>query len=235
MSIFEKIEKALDKAPPNDDVQKKLDSTPFLIEYKKKIALSALAIVLAFISLLAFYLMAKNMRPPNLVLASYQRNPAVGATGGMWAQQAVTPMLLPNQSQESVKAWARETVQKVYTFDFKNMNDQLGSAQPYFTPDGWDAFKKVFKFSELFKTVEKNRLSVAVTPTAQPIMGPVAATKGAGEYAWKVICPVTISFSGDTPTKNIDMVLTVTVIRVPTTENPKGLGVLQLVAGSTKG
>lgn len=232
MSILEKIEKSLDKAPPNDDIQRKLETTPFMKEYKNKIAFSAVSILLAFIGLLAFYLMAKNMRPPNLVLASYQKVPATSTTpaSGSWVKANYTPMILPNQSQSTVKSWARETVQKVYSFDFKNVDTQLSGAEKYFTPEGWVAFKNVLRHSQLFKTVEENKLSVAVTPTAEPIVDNAASRQGTGEYAWRVFCPVLISFSGDTPTKSIPMVITVNIIRVPTSENPKGLGVQQLFA-----
>lgn len=237
MSLFHMIERALDKAPPEDDIQAQLDAQPFMGQYKRMIALSAVGIGLALASLAAFYSLAKTVRPPQLILIS-QPGPqtqarAPGGQGPLWDTETLTPMLLPNQSQSTIQGWAREVTQKVYTFDFLNIDTQLGSAKSYFTPDGWVAFTKAMKNSELVKTVEKNKVSVSITPIAEPIISSAAVTGGA-EYAWKVICPVMVSYSGDMKTTTEEMIINVTIIRVPTTENPKGLGVVQLFARSAK-
>lgn len=212
------VEQLMDKAPPQDDVQAKMEAIPFLDEYRSKVGWIGTGLCLALLSLLIFYVSARNIEPPGvfILLAPGQ--------GGQ-----AQPMRLPNQSLATIQGWSREVVQKTYTFDFLNYRQQLGGARKYFTPEGWQAFEKAFLASELVKSVEKNKLSVSVTPTADPVVQPPIKLKGS-EFAWRVAVPVVVSFSGDTPTQSQQMVMQVLVIRVPTIDNPKGLGVQQLLA-----
>lgn len=228
--MFEKIERALDKPAPDDDVQRKLESAEPMADYRKKVALSAVGIGLALASLAGFYVFAKNMPPPQLKLASVAPAGSASGAAGQWRVDSLSPMMLPNQSHSTIQGWSREVVQKVYTFDFLHFNEQIGGARDYFTPDGWEVFAKVFKNSELLKTVQTNKLSVTVTPTAEPLINGSAKDSGGREYAWKAIVPVIVSFSGDTPTQSQEMNMHITIVRVPTTENPRGLGVVQLMA-----
>lgn len=217
--MLESIEKAMDREPERDDVQLAMDAVPFMKEYRSRIGLIGLSLVLAFLSLMVFYVLAKQIRPPELMFiqANGQISPALG-------------MDLPNQSREAVKDWAREAVQKSYTFDFLSADRELAAAEPYFTSDAWLLFKSSMGASPLVQQVKKDKLSVSVVAQNAPIIDD-AATDRSGEFAWKLIVPVTMSFSGDAATKTQDMVIRITIIRVPTTENPKGLGVLQMVNG----
>lgn len=217
------IEKMLDRAPDLDSVQAAMDEVPFMREYRNRIGLIALSLLLAFISLGVFYVLAKRISPPALFFIS--------ATG---QATLISSMPLPNQSREAVKDWAREAIQKAYTIDFLNSDKALASAEPYFTQDAWPLFKSSVSKSPLVAEVKKNKLSVSVVAKTDPLIETAAADRGA-EFAWKLIVPVTISFSGDATTKTQESVIRVTVVRVPTTENPKGLGVLQMVAGSVGG
>lgn len=220
--MFKKLESMLDRAPDPDDVQAMMDAEPFMDEYRRKIGLMIFSIMLAALSSAVFYVVGKKMTPPELLL--------VAENGQL---TALTPTLLPNQSREAVKDWAREAIQKSYTFDFLKIEDQLMSARPYFTIDAWVAFKASVLDSSLVKEVKKNKLTVSVVAREEPIIES-SAQKAGDEFAWKLIVPVTISFSGDALTRTEDLTVRITVVRVPTTENPKGMGVLQMVAGSAQ-
>jgi intracellular multiplication protein IcmL len=140
-------------------------------------------------------------------------------------------MRLPNQSHEAIKDWARETVQKTYNFNFSNFDANLATAKPYFTDDAWDVYTQAFLKSDLVKAVKRDKMTVSVVVKEDPIIETTASGKG-GEFAWKLILPVTLSFSGDVPTESKDLVMRVTVVRVPTVDNPKGLGVVQMSSAS---
>ena len=218
--MFESIEKALDREPPQDETQQQLDAEPFMREYRKKIGLTVLSIALAFAGMSGLYLAAQRIQPPPLVL--------LDAKGQAIELEAMT---LPNQSREAVKDWAREAIQKTYTFDFSSTNQDFHGARQYFTSDAWEVFKKTFVTSKLVADVNKNKLTVSVVLHDDPIIEGVMQSKKEGEVAWKVLAPVTMSFSGDAPTETKTMLVRVTIVRVPTTENPKGLGVLQMTSG----
>jgi len=214
------IEKALDRPPEDDHIQLRLEATPFLVEYKKKMGLIAVSFFLAFICIGIFYVSTKNIVPPNLIFL-YE--------DGRYT--AISSMRLPNQSHEAIKDWARETVQKTYNFNFSNFDANLATAKPYFTDDAWDVYTQAFLKSDLVKAVKRDKMTVSVVVKEDPIIETTASGKG-GEFAWKLILPVTLSFSGDVPTESKDLVMRVTVVRVPTVDNPKGLGVVQMSSAS---
>lgn len=216
--MLESIEKVMDKEPPDDAVQRALNATPFMAEYRKKVALSFAGVIGALLCMGIFYITAKRIKPPELMFIS---------SGNQVYKIEALP--LPMQTREGVQAWVREAIQKTYTFDFLNLGDQLTAAKPYFTPDAWSLFKQVVQNSELVKQAEKNRLQVGVVLQTDPVFAGTAIN-ATGEFAWKVVVPITISFTGDIPTQSQNVVIRATVIRVPTTENPKGLGIVQMTA-----
>ena len=218
--MLKKIEQMLDHEPEQDWIQKNLDSEPFVDEYKSKIVMITLSLLAALISIGVFYVFAKKIRTPELLFVPIQ--------GEVYH---INSMILPNQSKEAVKSWAREAVEKTYTFDFRNVGKSLTEAEPYFTHDAWPIFKKTLTNSQLIASVEKNKLEVNVVAQIDPQIEFSAidkSSKDKEEFAWKLIIPVTLSFSGDIPTENQDMIIRVTIVRVPTVENPKGLGVVQM-------
>lgn len=210
------IEKALDKEPEDDHIQRSLDATPFLVEYKNKLGLIAISFLLAFICIGIFYVSSKKIVPPNLIFL-YENG----------KYTAISSMSLPNQSHEAIKDWAREAVQKTYNFNFSNFDSNLASAKIYFTDDAWDVYTNAFLKSDIVKAVKRDKMTVSVVVKEDPIIETTAAGRG-GEFAWKLILPVTLSFSGDIPTEARDLVMRITVVRVPTVDNPKGLGVVQM-------
>lgn len=217
--MFESIERAMDREPEADGIQNELDAMPFMKEYRNKIGLIGLSLLLAFVGLCVFYVLTKRIKPPELFF--------------LGPKEEITSMIgmeLPNQSRDAVKDWAREAVQKAYTFDFLNGEKELAAAEPYFTIDAWPKFKSSMSGSDLLRQVQKDKLSVSVVAQTAPIIYDSARDNGS-EFAWKVLIPVTISFSGDAVTKTDNLLVRVTVVRVPTTENPKGLGVLQMQSG----
>lgn len=217
--MLRSIEKMLDREPELDDTQAAMNATPFMAQYRQRLGLIALSLTLAFASLAVFYTTAKRIKPPALLF--------IQADGGLSGIQAD---VLPNQSREAVKDWAREAVSKAYTLDFLNADRSLASAEPYFASDAWPVFRRTMAASPLRAEVLKNKLNVSIVARTAPIID-ITARDAGGEFAWKLLIPSTLSYSGDAPTKVEDVLVRVTVVRVPTTENPKGLGVLQMTFG----
>lgn len=220
MSLVDQINAILDSPAPNDSIQTSLDESPIPIKYKKMLAGIICAIGLAVLGLFVFHTFAKKPRIPQVFLVN---------TANESAQ--VRPMAYPNQSVDTIQRWAAEVVTAVYTFDFANLDSQLAQAEEYFTKDGWESMVKVLKNGPLLKDVEGKQVSVTVTPLSRPIIESTGGTPG-NEFAWKVVVPILLSMSGDFQTKNTKLLVRLVIVRVPTTENPKGLGVSQFLTGS---
>ena len=213
MILLEKIEQMMDKLPPADEVQCLLDKEPFMLEYKNKIGLIFLVTCLLCGSLLVFYLSAKSIKPPPVLIVDANKD-----------QTGAIPSFMPNQSGITIQRWALEVVQKIYTIDFLHMNEQLADSEEYFTPEAWESYKKTIASADLYKSIKKNKFSMAVVPTEAPLIEKVRRAKDGG-IEWVVLIPVMLSFKGDIPAESQAWTIKVVVARLPTTATPKGLGI----------
>lgn len=214
-----KLLATLDREMPKDRLQRKLEERE---EYKKMCLMWGavfFAIGLSFLSIVFFYLKMKEIKPPAVFFV--QRS---GDTG---IAIPFKPHRLPNYSSAAIEAWAGDVVKQVYTFDFMNMEAQVGAAEKYFTEEGWDAFVTTWNASSLKDQIRKYKVS----PNVVPLQNPVIISEGGakGSYAWKVIVPVLLSFVGDAKVMPQKRLITLVIVQVPTTENPKGLGVTQFI------
>jgi intracellular multiplication protein IcmL len=174
------------------------------------------AMALAVVGTLLFYMLNHSPKPPRLYLVDPQQNVGLAYT------QSV-----PTLSGTALRQWSKEVVQKTYTFNFLNIDDQIYEARPYFTADGWTRFYATWKNSDIYKKVKDQRLSVSVTPTMEPIEVDAIETKKFSAWQYKI--PAIITYTGDIPTTPSNVIITLTFVRVPTTESPFGLGVTQLL------
>lgn len=215
---MKQIERFLDHELPSDDIQKKLDGVEFLSEYRRKHFFILISLLLAILGQIVFYVIVKDFKPPNVSI--------VDDGGGV---KTFPPLKYPNISIGSVQMWSQESVQKIYNFNFLHYNSQLASARYYFTKDGWSAYLDFFLKSSFLESIKKNRLTVAATPIAKPIVKTRKRSVD-GTMSWDVIVPIVVTFTGDTPQKSQYFHVNVVIVQTPTIENPKALGVLSMIA-----
>lgn len=212
------LEKYLDHPLPDDGVQKKMDALPFMAEYRRKQFLIFLGLIGVFVANVIFYVFTKEVPPPKVVLVNEQNQTL-----------EFNPVKFPNLSIATIQSLSQEVVQKMYNFNFLEYENQLIQAKGYFSPDGWKAYIDFFLKSDFLKSIKDNKLTVAATLTARPIIKSRPRKEG-GIMSWNVVVPVVVTFSGDTPQQAQYFHVNLVVIQVPTEENPKGLGVLSLIA-----
>lgn len=215
---MKQVEKFLEHKLPEDEIQRKLDGVEFLVEYRKRHILIFFSLIFAILGQIIFYVIVKDFKPPN-----------VNIVGDDGATRAFSPLKYPNISIGSVQLWAQESVQKVYNFNFLQYEKQLVSARYYFTKEGWNAYLDFFLKSSFLESIKKNRLSVAATPIAKPIVK-TRKRSADGTMSWDVIVPIVVTFTGDTPQKSQYFHVNVVIVQTPTVENPKALGVQSMIA-----
>lgn len=138
------------------------------------------------------------------------------------------PLEEPNLPQTAVLQWSNQAAIAVYTIDFINYVSQLRAAARYFTEAGWAAFKETVKKTAI-PEVQAKQLVVTAVATAAPII--LEEGNLNGRYTWKVEIPMLVSYqgaSGDPVKQAVDVVMT--VVRVNTHHNPKGIGIVQFNA-----
>jgi len=132
----------------------------------------------------------------------------------------------PNLLPDTILRFASKAATLAYTFDLYNYNDQLAAARPYFTEAGWQDYLASVK--GLLKTIVQNQLFAYGVVSGAPVISNQGYLPEKG-YTWRVQIPflVTYSSASATSTKNYFVVLT--LIRVPTSVNPQGIGVDQFL------
>lgn len=207
----------------DDEIQRILEKEPEVIDLEKKIKVIFISICFALLSMIAFFITAKQVRAPDVIFV----NESLISTG-------LRGLHYPIQSKYVIRKWTGNAVRKMYTFNFLQYTNQLQEIKPFFTEDGWESFKVAFNNSDLKRKMTENFMDVSVTLKEEPYLlgglNGVAFDKKTGEeFAWKVVVPVTIAFTANGGKSVFEnKLLEITVIRVPTTENPFGLGIVRV-------
>lgn len=185
--------------------------------YRKVISLTMVTVVMAVISVGTAVHFKNKKIPPKYV--------PVSETGVV--VQPV-PLNKPNQDNGTVAEYALKAIRAVNTYDYINWRDQLQNASVYFTPDGWGDYVKQFGAVDTIKAVQDRRMIVSVQPTGEVKVVRQAVAEN-GTYVWVLEAPIEITYtahtsslSGGTTQRGL---VTLYIIRQPTTVNPKGIGI----------
>lgn len=187
--------------------------------HRKLIALALVSTVAAVISIVSAFSLAAKKVPPQFV--------PVLPDGRMLP---LVPLSESNMSDSMVADFALEAVRALNTYDYINWISQFNEAQRFFSPQGWKAFDAELQSVDTLRAVEARKMVVSVRPT-----GDVRVTwKGLapnGVYAWQVEAPVDIRYTAHSDMQSgtggnrQEGVALLTISRVPTTNNPRGVGI----------
>lgn len=131
----------------------------------------------------------------------------------------------PSLSKNSLLLWAADAAVDIMTFGFNDYNVRIGRARKYFTDLGWASFKGAMASSEILANVKKNQqLLTAISDNI-----PVIEYEGLrnGKYVWDVRVPIILTLRAGSSSLTATPTLLVTVVKVPTSQNPRGLGIEQ--------
>jgi len=138
------------------------------------------------------------------------------------------PISEPYVPQEVLLGWVSQAVAQAYTFDHVHQQEQLSRMRELFTAPGFNSHRKALEDSGLWTAVNERRLVTQVVATAPPIVTHQGAL--ARRYVWRLEVPIKISYQGasslSAPQENLAEVL---VVRVLTSELPRGYAIHQLV------
>jgi len=150
------------------------------------------------------------------------------ATDPQGGIRELTALNRPVQSANEVLNWATEVATKAYSMSFANYAQQLEDMKPNFTDAGWRGYEQALARSGF---VEK-LLSQQYVSTAVPHQAPVIVAEGLvdGVYGWRLQIPLIVTFQSASANTSQTIQVEVTVVRRPETENPKGLGIAQIVS-----
>lgn len=132
----------------------------------------------------------------------------------------------PNLLSSTLLKWARKAAVAAYTFDFVNYEKQIALARPYFTEAGWGDYQN--SISNLLGDIKQNQLFVNGVVAGAPVISNQGELPGHG-YTWRVQLPFLVTYQSAESKTSRTFTVIMTIVRVPTWENPAGIGVDQFV------
>ncbi len=138
------------------------------------------------------------------------------------------PINRPISSQTDLSNWVADAVVQCYTLDFANWRPALAKAEENFTPQGWRGFRIALDSSGLLQSIIENKYVTTAVPTGAPVL--LDSGQIGNRFAYKLQMPLLVTFqSGSGKTANQTMMVNIIVVRVPETDDPRGLGIAQLI------
>jgi intracellular multiplication protein IcmL len=140
----------------------------------------------------------------------------------------LVPLDRPNMVTSSLMSWAAQAATEVMTFGFHDYQRRLQHSSRHFTRHGWESFASALQKSRIIESVEASQQVV----TAQPRSAPILKQEGVfnGKYRWVVDLPLTVTYQSGATTRNDSLTIHLVIDRVPSLENPNGVGIEQWIA-----
>lgn len=199
----------------NSHIQDKQENLIVRDRYVSLMMITLVAIILVFAAVCL--VLEQVLRRPLPVFSA--QDPA-GQT------MMLAPSEQPNLVSTTLLTWASKAAVAAYTFDFVNYNKQFAIARPYFTPAGWSDY--LASVSGLINTITQNQLFVNGVISGSPVISNQGDIPGRG-YAWRVQIPFLVTYQSANSTEQKSYTVILTIIRVPTTINPRAIGIDQFV------
>lgn len=146
---------------------------------------------------------------------------------------AGTPLNRPVMSDADLMDFAVRSILAVYNFNYMHYQETLArDASPNFTASGWEGVVAAVEAKHTLKEIEARSISVSAIPLAGPTIKKWAEVRD--HLAWGVQFPIQVSYANTNESRPIDLVITATVMRVPTALYPKGVAIDSFVAEPPK-
>ncbi|MCE9507190.1 MAG: type IVB secretion system apparatus protein IcmL/DotI [Alphaproteobacteria bacterium] len=140
----------------------------------------------------------------------------------------LVPLNLPNMGTSALMSWVAQSSTEVMTFGFHDYQRRMQQSSRHFTRHGWESFTNALQKSRIIEAVESSRQVV----TAQPRSAPILIQEGVfnGKYRWVVDLPLAVTYQAGTATRTDNLTVRLVIDRVPSLENPNGVGIEQWIA-----
>ncbi len=166
-----------------------------------------------------------------IYLINNRPEPSYFASGANGRAIPLYPLSQPIVSKAELLRWASQAATATYTYNFLNYREELARISEYFTPDGWKQFQRVLQETGNLNNIIAKKLIMTAVATGAPVITDEGVLNG--RYSWRIQIPLLITYEGAGGEKVPQpIVVMMVVIRVPTTETPRGVGIVQFTASS---
>ena len=157
-----------------------------------------------------------------------------------FAQDATTGTLTPIvglttpiSSRTAVMQHAADSIGALNAIDSLNYRGQLNLAANYFTKNAWVRYLDEFTKTGTLELIEKRNIAMTGIVTEPPVI------TGEGtlfnSLYWDLQVPYRVRYVSQGYNQSVDYIAKIKIIRVPTTDNPKGIAIAQFVSTRAQG
>ncbi len=137
------------------------------------------------------------------------------------------PLDRPYLNERQLYQWVVEAAVASYTFDFVNFQNDIETTKIYYTENGFKNLINALKESNTIEEVRSKKLVASAVPLGAPIL--LSEGRNNGRYFWKVQLPMKVTYQGASEIIPQNLVITMTISRVPVEEKAKGIGIETIV------
>ena len=161
--------------------------------------------------------------------AHHRPEPAYRFTDNHGNLVDATPLNRPVMSDADLMDFAVRSVLAVYNLNYAHYRESLArDASPNFTTAGWDGVASALEAMHVLEQIEARSISVSAIKTAGPTIR--KWTEVRDHLAWDVQFPILVTYANTNAPEKVDLMITATVLRVPTALYPKGVAVDRFTA-----
>jgi intracellular multiplication protein IcmL len=133
----------------------------------------------------------------------------------------------PSLNAVAMCAWASQAATDILTYGFDDIGERMGAVHSYFTDIGYESYMRAAKASGLVKTIQQNQQIMTAIPGGPATV--VYEGLRQGEYVWDISVPIVLTVRAGEQSLSARPALTVSIVRVPTIQNPSGFGIQQWI------
>jgi intracellular multiplication protein IcmL len=134
----------------------------------------------------------------------------------------------PIQSEHEVLNWAASAITKSWTLSFASYQTQLQDIRRDYTDEGWSGFQSELDRTGNLKQIIASKYVTTATPTGAAVITDQGLVDG--RYAWRVELPILVTYQSASGKASQALTIEATVVRRSESENPRGLGIAQVIA-----
>lgn len=138
------------------------------------------------------------------------------------------PLDQANMTPAALMSWVAQAATEVMTFGYHDYQRRFQEASRHFTKTGWESFTSAMQKSHIMDAVQAAKQVVTASPRSAPII--VQQGVFNGRYRWVLQMPIQVGYQGIGSSRVDNLKLNLVVERVPSLENPNGVGIAQWVA-----
>ncbi len=185
-----------------------------------KIAIFEGVAIVSLIFVLGFFFM--TTKPENIYFATTSDGRLV----------RMVALSQPNLSNAALLSWVAKAATETMTFGFHDYKVRLQEASRFFTRRGWESFTKALQDSSVIDAIENRKQVLSAVPGSAPVVVQEGVVNG--QYRWVVEMPMIVTYKSGSSSRPDSMMVRLTVVRVPTLDNPNGVGIEQWTTGARR-